>query len=131
MDNYANYEQELQKAVKDKELADKRLLFLENFIMSLTGLTLFAVLIFISVVQMSELEELILMIIGIVPFLAGAFYSLKLEQIAGYYKCAKCGHCHVPTYMQVLNAPHIGRTRHLKCPECNQKSWNKKVITKE
>ena len=25
---------------------------------------------------------------------------------------------------------HVGRTRYMKCPECNEKSWQKKVISK-
>ena len=58
------------------------------------------------------------------------FFALRIEQIAGYYKCRKCHHKYVPTYNNVLWAMHIGRTRYMKCPECGKKSWQKKVISK-
>ena len=63
-----------------------------------------------------------------VVFLIPCFYALKLEVSVGAYKCAKCGHESVPTYMQALNAMHMGTTRYLKCPECNKLTWCKKVL---
>lgn len=68
-------------------------------------------------------------IIGLcVVFLIPCFYALKLEISVGAYKCKNCGHEIVPTYMQALNAMHRGTTRYLKCPECNKRSWCKKVL---
>ena len=68
-------------------------------------------------------------IIGLcVVFLIPCFYALKLEVSVGAYKCKNCGHEIVPTYMQALNAMHRGTTRYLKCPECNKRSWCKKVL---
>ena len=70
-------------------------------------------------------------IIGIcVLFLAPCFYALKLEVSVGAYKCKNCGHEFVPTYTQALNAMHMGFTRHLKCPECGERTWCKKVLKK-
>ena len=81
---------------------------------------------------MEEWLRILLIIIGFVSFLVGATtYALKIEQVAGYYECAKCHHKYVPTFKSVFFAMHIGRTRFMKCPECNKKSWNKKVISKE
>ncbi len=65
-----------------------------------------------------------------VVFLIPCFYALKLEVSVGAYKCKNCGHEIVPTYMQALNAMHMGTTRYLKCPKCNKRSWCKKVIKK-
>ena len=59
-----------------------------------------------------------------------AFYGLKLEVDAGYYECKNCHHRFVPTYKEALMAPHMSTTRHLKCPECNKKTWAKKVLSK-
>ena len=65
-----------------------------------------------------------------IVFLIPCFYALKLEISVGTYKCKNCGHEIVPTYKQALNAMHMGTTRYLKCPECNKRSWCKKVIKK-
>jgi len=68
-------------------------------------------------------------ILGIcIVFLIPCFYALKLEVSVGVYKCKKCGYEIVPTYLEALNAPHMGTTRYLKCPECNKRCWCKKVL---
>lgn len=66
-----------------------------------------------------------------VVFLIPCFYALKLEVSVGAYKCKNCGHEIVPTYSQALNAMHRGTTRYLKCPNCNQRTWCKKIINRE
>ena len=35
------------------------------------------------------------------------------------------------TYKSVLFAMHVNRTRYMKCPKCNKRSLQKKVISKE
>ncbi len=64
-------------------------------------------------------------------FLPPCFYALKMEISVGAYKCKNCGHEIVPTYFQALNALHMGTTRYLKCPECGERTWCKKVLKKE
>lgn len=64
----------------------------------------------------------------VVVFLIPCFYALKLEVSVGAYKCKNCGHEFVPTYKQALMAMHMGTTRHLKCPNCQKRTWCKKVI---
>ena len=60
-----------------------------------------------------------------------AFYSLKLEMDIGYYECRKCHHRYAETnYFKILFAPHLWTTRYLRCPKCNKKSWQRKVMTK-
>ena len=65
-----------------------------------------------------------------VVFLIPCFYALKLEVSVGAYKCKNCGYEIVPTYKQALNAMHRGMTRYLKCPNCNKRTWCKKVLKK-
>ena len=65
-----------------------------------------------------------------VVFLVPCFYALKLEVSVGAYKCKNCGYEIVPTYKQALNAMHRGTTRYLKCPNCNKRTWCKKVLKK-
>ena len=58
-----------------------------------------------------------------------ATFMLKIEQLCGYYQCKKCNHKYVPEkYEKLFFAPHIGRTRYMKCPKCDKKSWQKKII---
>ena len=65
-----------------------------------------------------------------VVFLIPCFYALKLEVSVGAYKCKNCGYEIVPTYSQALHAMHMGTTRYLKCPQCNKRTWCKKVLKK-
>ena len=69
--------------------------------------------------------------VSTIVLVIAAFYALKLEVDAGYYECKNCHHRFIPTYKEVLFAPHMSTTRHLKCPKCNKKTWSKKVMTKE
>ena len=74
--------------------------------------------------------QLVTILSVVVGFLIPCFYALKLEVSVGAYKCKNCGHEIVPTYTEALNAMHMGTTRYLKCPECNKRTWCKKVIKK-
>ena len=65
-----------------------------------------------------------------IVFLIPCFYALKLELSVGVYKCKNCGQEIVPTYKEALMAQHKGFTRHLMCPNCNKRTWCKKVIKK-
>ena len=65
-----------------------------------------------------------------IMFLIPCFYAVKLEVSVGAYKCKNCGHEIVPTYKEAMNAMHMGFTRYLKCPNCNKRTWCKKVLKK-
>ena len=132
MDNYnEKLEKQLLDMVKQKEEADKRLLSLEIFIGVMVSLILFALVFVASFVEMADWLRVVLIVIGFMPFAIGIAYAIRIEQTAGYYECAKCGHRYVPTYKSVLMAAHVNRTRHMRCPECGKKSWQKKVIGKD
>ena len=130
-----NYNKELEnkliEMVKEKEQADKRLLSLEIFVGIVVSVILFAMVFVASFVQMENWLRIVLIVVGFIPFAIGIAYAIRIEQTAGYYECAKCGHRYVPTYKSVLMAPHINRTRHMRCPKCHEKSWQKKVISKK
>ena len=134
MDNYnKELENNLLEMVKQKEESDKKLLRTEIMLCVATGIPCLITMAIAAIpsIQMVEWLRTVLIFIGLVPFLAAGFYAIKIEQTAGYYKCKKCGHRHVPTYNNVLWAPHVNRTRYMRCPKCNEKSWQKKVISKE
>ena len=132
MDNYnKELEKNLLEVIKQKEQADKRLLSLEIFIGYLVS-TIFIALMFVaSFVQMANWLRFVLICIGIIMFAVGIGSAIRIEQTAGYYKCAKCGYRYVPSYKSVFMSAHLGRTRHMRCPKCNEKSWQKKVISRE
>ena len=130
-----NYNKELEnnllEMVKQKEQADKRLLSVE-VVIGITATVLFLTLVFVAaLVQMEVWLRVVLVVLGFVIGFAGFFYALRMEQVAGYYECKECGHRYVPTYKAMNMAPHMGRTRYMRCPKCGKKSWQKKVISKE
>lgn len=132
MENYnKEMENKLIEMVKQKEQADKRLLSMEIFIGVLVSVILFTLIFVAAYVQMENWLRILLIAVGFVLFIIGCTYALRIEQVAGHYECAGCGHRYVPTYTSVLLAPHINRTRYMRCPKCNQKSWQKKKISKE
>ena len=132
MDNYnKELESNLLEIIKQKEQADKRLLRLEIFIGVVVSLILFALVFIAAFVEMADWLRIVLIVTGGISFAIGIAYAIRIEQTAGYYKCAKCGHRYVPTYNSVLWAMHVNRTRYMRCPKCNQKSWQKKVLSKE
>ena len=116
--------------VKQKEQSDNRLLKMEIVIGVLAGLVLFILIFVASFVEMEDWLKILLIITGLIPFMIGILFAIRIEQTAGYYECQKCHHKYIPTYSSVLWSMHINRTRYMKCPKCNQKSWQKKVISK-
>jgi hypothetical protein len=94
-------------------------------------LAFFLMICLLAVLYMPEgPTQLVVIIVSTIILLIGGLYCLKLEVEAGYYECKKCNHRHKPNYNKVLWSMHIGTTRYLKCPECGNKSWSKKVISK-
>ena len=123
-------EENLLKMEKEREEKDRQLLNLEVVIGYFSSIT-FLILIFVaSFVEMPSWLRLVLIVFGSIVFAVGVGKAIKIEQTAGYYECQKCHNKYIPTYSSVLWAMHMGRTRYMKCPKCNEKSWQKKVISK-
>ena len=133
MENYQEKNDEMLIAMlKEKEEKDKMLLRAELIIGIVSFLPLLLATIFVAYNQsFAEWKRGVIVLASIVPFLIAVPFLIKIEQKAGYYKCAECGHCYVPTFKSVLKAPHMGLTRKMTCPNCGKKSWQKKVMTKE
>ena len=131
MDAYnEKLEQNLIDIVKQKEESDKRLLTMEIVIGVLISIVFFALIFIASFVEMEDWLRITLIITGFIPFIIMIPFAIRIEQMAGYYECQKCHNKYIPTYSSVLWAMHINRTRYMKCPKCNQRSWQKKVISK-
>ena len=130
MNNYnGKAEQNLLEMKKQKEESDKRLLAME-VVIGIATIILFLVLVMIaSLAEMQEWIRISIIATSTIFVFVICFLMLRIEQTAGYYECKKCHHKYVPTYSSVLWAAHINRTRYMKCPKCNEKSWQKKVIS--
>ena len=132
MDNYnKELENNLLDMIKQKEQADKRLLSVEVFIGITATIVLFTLIFVAAFIQMETWLKISLVVFGFILFLAGCFYALRIEQVAGYYECEHCKHRYVPTYKAVKMAMHMGRIRYMRCPQCGKKSWQKKVLSKD
>ena len=126
----AKYEQKLLEMIKQKQDSDKMLLKLEVVIGVLSVMFLLVGGILAAYLNIAEYLRIIIVLVGLAICLVGIFFACRIEQKAGYYKCKQCKHTYVPTFKDFVNAPHMGRTRYMKCPNCGKKSWQKKVINK-
>ena len=129
-----NYNKELENTLVDmvqqKEKNDKRLLDLQ-VVICVTAIVYYLVMIVLAAyLPMPYWLRLVLIVGGLVPVIVSIAFAMKIEQVAGYYECKECKHRYVPTMKAINMAPHMGRTRHMRCPECGKKSWQKKVLSK-
>ena len=132
MNNYNDkMEKNLIEAVRQKEQADKRLLSLEVLIGMISTAFLISMTAAAALIPMQDWIRVLLIGIGVVQFIVAMIFAIRIEQTAGYYECQDCGHRYVPSYKSVNLAPHMGRTRYMKCPQCGKKSWQKKVLSSE
>ena len=129
-DNEKKLEENLLEMTRIKEQRDKELLVLEIFIGAIVSIMMFLCIMIASFVEMEEWIKIVLIVAGIIPFAIGIGYAIRIEQIAGYYECSNCHYKYIPTYKSVLFSMHVNRIRRMKCPNCNKKSWQKKIISK-
>ena len=128
--NNQKNEQLLLDMAKELEKKDKTI-WTTMWVIMIVSIAALLASIFVAAFLIPEGPWQLVMILGAtVVFLIPCFYALKLEVSVGAYKCKNCGHEFVPTYKEVLNAMHMGTTRYLKCPHCNQRTWCKKVLKK-
>ena len=124
-------EENLLELARQKEEKDRQLLRLEVVVGYTASVTFLTLVFTASFLDMPSWVRALLIVIGSVVFAVGMANAVKIEQTAGYYECPNCGHRYVPSYNKVLWAQHMGRTRKMTCPECGERGWHKKVLTKE
>ena len=127
-------EENLIQMIKEKENSDKRFLNLE-IVLGITGTLFLLAMLFTGILGYQYLglpvwAMLLMMSVGFIVFMVAILFSVLIEQKAGYYECKECHQTFVPSYSQVLFAPHINRTRYMKCPHCGKRAYQKKVISK-
>ena len=128
-------EENLLNIIKQKEEADKRLLRTE-IVIGLSGTIIAIALVMVGLLGYGystlPLWVMIVMVsFGAILFFIAIGVALRIEQQAGYYECKECGHRYVPTFRQVLLAPHINRSRLMKCPHCGKKTYQRKVVSEK
>jgi len=115
--------------LKDKvQKANKHLLTIEWVLGYMTSLCFIICIFVASFVKMFWAWRVLLIVFGLINFVVGMIFGIRIEQTAGFYECTNCKHKYVPTYKSVLFSMHYGRTRYMKCPKCGQKTWQKKTI---
>jgi transcriptional regulator with XRE-family HTH domain/DNA-directed RNA polymerase subunit RPC12/RpoP len=129
-----NKEQKNKQLLLDmsKEIEQKnKTIWSAMWVIMIVSITALFASIFIAAFVVPEgVWQLVTILGACVLFLIPCFYALKLEVSVGAYKCKNCGYEIVPTYKEALNAMHLGTTRYLKCPNCNQRTWCKKIVKK-
>lgn len=132
VENYGKeIENKLLEVVKEKQECDRRLLTLEYIIGIFTVIILLVPCILAAYLPIENWIRIVMIATAFPIAFVGFFFTLRIEQVAGYYECAKCHHRYVPTFRAMNTSMHLGRTRYMKCPKCGERSWQKKKIEKE
>ena len=129
MEDYRQKAEENLLALKQQEIRNSRkLLNLELFI-GFSATVSCLIMVFAACFATEILWWRIgLLGAALVLLAAGIAVAVKLERDAGYYECPHCRARYVPTLKAVVFAPHLGRSRKMKCPYCGNKGYHKKVL---
>lgn len=133
MEEYGKASEEIILSLKRREEEHTKFMLHLETVMGIICVLFYLVICFLAtyVMESNHILGVSLIVVGVVLLIAFGDIALRIEQRAGYYQCVKCGHRYVPTYKQVLWAPHIGRSRYMKCPCCGEKSYQKKRVSEE
>ena len=123
-------EKNLLEMAKKEEVQNKKMMFYEMVIGYMSSVTFLILLFTASFAVENIVARIILFILAFLVLIVGVSFALKIETETGYYECQKCHHKYVPKYSKVYFAMHMGTTRYMKCPKCNERTWQKKVLSK-
>jgi DNA-binding XRE family transcriptional regulator/DNA-directed RNA polymerase subunit RPC12/RpoP len=76
-------------------------------------------------------QRILCLVIGAIVIVSGIVTIAYIDHKIGYYECAHCGHCFVPTMSQYVNGAHTILKRKLKCPKCGKRTWARRRLPKE
>jgi len=99
--------------------------------LSVIGVVLSIALLVVSTILTEDkiinpVTAVILIAVSVVSVLIAISYAAKVDYETAVYERRKCGHTFKPTLKAYVWGAHTLTTRHLKCPECNEKSWCKR-----
>ena len=133
--NMTDYDKKMEDLLielsKIEEIKNKKLIT-NMYVLVITTLIFYLGIILLAANTLEEgiLLDLIVCISTIV-FVLISLYAVRIEANTGYYECKKCHHKYIASYSSAILAPHINTTRFLKCPNCNKRTWAKKVMSKK
>lgn len=133
MDDYRSVAEETLVRMRMLEEEKNRQLLALEWVIAIGATVAFLTMLIVAakVDAMPTWARVALGAIGLTLFAVGMHQSLRIEQTAGYYECPSCGHRYVPSLRSVYLAPHIGRSRLMRCPECGERHYHKKVLLGE
>lgn len=114
--------------MKEKEY-EKLLLKAETVFTSVIVIFFIAIIMLIALCIPGTAAFFIIFAVSLVLLIVSVLMALEIERTVGWYECRECGHKYIPERKAMLLSAHIGRTRHLRCPKCGKKSWNRKIIS--
>lgn len=99
-----------------------------KIISSIIGVVLSISLLVISTILAEEriinpVIATVLIAVSVILVWIAISHAAKVDYETGVYECRKCGHTFKPTFKAYILGAHTLTTRHLKCPECNERSW--------
>ncbi len=130
--NEKDYKEEAEKNLivlqAEKERSDKLSLATEWILGIFSVIMILVPCILAAYLQFALWAKILVMIAGFILGFAGFYFCVIIETKAGYYECKHCHHKYIPKFSDVMKAMHMGRTRYMKCPKCNKRTWQKKVV---
>ena len=133
MENYREMAEKILLEMREREEQSARAMLRLEIVIGIICTVCFLTM-FLMAVMLDSLPlwaRILMGSIAWIQFIIGMGYSMKIEVEAGYYECPNCGERYVPGYWKAFLAPHIGRSRRMRCPHCNKRGYHKKVLSKE
>lgn len=124
-------EENLLKMKQEVEAKNRQLLGME-WAVSVPAVISGLLLCFVApLIEVSVWLQAMIIVFGLVIIFAVGLIAVRIEQKVGYYECRHCHHRFMPTYWQTNLAMHVGRTRYMRCPQCGEHGWQRKVLTQD
>ena len=106
-----------------------------KIILSVIGVVISTALLVISAILAEEAVissafAIVLTTISVGLLFVAIFYAAKVDYETGVYECRKCRYTFKPTFKAYILGVHTLTTRHLRCPECDEKSWCRRKMDK-
>ncbi len=130
-DYFKKAEENMMDLVREKEESKKKLIISGVVGLSSTSSFLVINFIFVALTEVISVPlKVALTAFGGIIFLMGIGVALVLDREAGTFECTKCHTRFVPDMAEYVMAPHTLTRRRLRCPECREKSYCRKRLTR-